>query len=429
MARIFVALHNFAYRTTETNEMPPFFESFLRTLEAAGNDVLCYFHKQQGREFGQKIPKNLLEKIKLFSPEICIFFNNEFYDITPYFDGPILIYDVDSPIKYADVDRVIRTKDRYKFAVNQSSGIKIIQEMIGAEKRNIQYIAPFTGIRSNPNADVRTNIAFCGSHWLWQGCDCVTKFLKEKPTEEERKLAIDVFNRFIKYPFVTSEEMYKEYAQPVQKQLEINDLRLYSARYSGLRRARFLTAVAPLGLEIRGEYWDNQCLNYFPEIALCYNAQPTYSVKATEDFYNSAKIGFSTSHIQAVSGFSWRVCDILASNACLVSEYRSDFAQLFPGVGFPTFSSEAEAHDRCAYVLENPNYRADVVARAHETIEKKFRPDRAVHELEDFLGIPLFTEKAGTLTFLREDEFIPKHLVARNKLLSTARRVKRRLLG
>ena len=70
----------------------------------------------------------------------------------------------------------------------------------------------------------------------------------------------------------------------------LKDIKRSALEISGLRRLDFLSAVADLGLEIRGAYWNIECLRLLPEIFLCYNNKQVYSLKDNEEFYNSAKI-------------------------------------------------------------------------------------------------------------------------------------------
>ena len=125
-------------------------------------------------------------------------------------------------------------------------------------------------------------------------------------------------------------EQYEGYLDPL-----LNNPVENAGRLSGLRRVRYLSAVADLGLELHGLYWDQACMAYFPEVAFCYNRAPISSLTENQALYNRSKLAINTNHLQAVSGFSWRVCDIMASNACLVTEFKPDMLELFPNVPLP----------------------------------------------------------------------------------------------
>ena len=70
MANVFIALYNFGRRKEDFNAMPPFFEAFLKGLQDAGNNVLCYQHKTVGREFKGQIPNEYKEKLIAFCPDL-----------------------------------------------------------------------------------------------------------------------------------------------------------------------------------------------------------------------------------------------------------------------------------------------------------------------------------------------------------------------
>ena len=130
MARIFVTLNNFCRIPEDYCAMPPFFESFLVGLREAGNDVKCFQTKAYAAttRFKDEIPseyKNLLIK---FNPDLCILFNNNFWDISNVVDCPIIIYDVDSPLEWQLKEALISNIDRYMFVYNQTKGKKSLQE-------------------------------------------------------------------------------------------------------------------------------------------------------------------------------------------------------------------------------------------------------------------------------------------------------------
>ena len=210
-------------------------------------------------------------------------------------------------------------------------------------------------------------------------------------------MARDVFKTFTDYPFKTGEQIYNEKGYTAENKLMIDNLERYTSLISGVFRARYLTAVADLGLDLRGRSWADDSMKYFPELCLCYNKEQVFSLSENEAFYNNSKIGFNTNHIQAQSGFSWRVCDIMASNACLVSEYKSGLASTFPDIPLPTFTSPAEAREQCQRILKEENLRHDIVAASHEEIEKNHRIKNLLDEMEDFLNMKLNANSSGSL--------------------------------
>ena len=111
MANIVVAIYNPLIRQ---GGMYPYFETFLNGLKDFGNNVLCFEKTSLDKELDMDVPEVLLEKIRDFKPDLFIFFNNQFWDVTKYFDVPIIIYDVDSPNAFCNLEKLKKNK-RYKY--------------------------------------------------------------------------------------------------------------------------------------------------------------------------------------------------------------------------------------------------------------------------------------------------------------------------
>lgn len=408
MAKILVSLYNFIKQTNREDVLPPFYEGFVNGLKDLGNDVLCFSYKDWNKDFSQDIPNEIESKIVNFNPNLCIFFNNNFWDVSNKLDCPIIVYDVDSPNMYANLNKIKNNPNRYKFITIQSSMVDVIKSITKTNIKNIRYVHSFTSIQPKNKRVVR-NVGFVGCNWMWGGERFLQEFLKKNPSQQEVMDAKQVLAEFIKTPIYDADYFYKKLHLDSKTRLNFFDLKETTARISGVNRAKCLEAIADLGLEIHGLYWDNPSMNYYPKATMCYNKMPIMTLADNENFYNSSLIGFNTNHIQAVSGFSWRVCDILASNACLVSEYKSDIAELFKKANIPMFTNEYEARDLVKKVLNEKNYRLDVVAKAHEIIDSEFRFDYIASNIEDFLGINIRYEKIGTLKFFSDNNNTKKN--------------------
>lgn len=396
MAKIFVSMYNFAYHKNDPYILPPFYETFVNGLKAAGNKVLCFFEKSAAL-FNEEIPEHVLVKIKDFDPDLFIFFNNTFWDITAYFDRPIIVFDADSVNFFRNKDKIISKPDRYCFLTFQEESSALIRDVCHVSGKQIRKVPLFSGVKANPKIEQKNNIAFVGWNWMSKGCKFVTDFVQKDISDEELAKARDVFYMFMKYPFKTTEEIYAEKEYDVQNKLIIDNLERDTGLISGVLRARYLTAVADLGLDLRGMSWADNSMMYFPDLSLCYNKTQTFSLLENQQFYNRSKIGFNTNHIQAQSGFSWRVCDIMASNACLVSEYKPGLKTTFPNVPLPTFTSPAEAREQCLRLLKEDNLRRDIVAASQEVINKHHRIKNILNEMEDFFKMPLQSGAEGSL--------------------------------
>lgn len=228
-------------------------------------------------------------------------------------------------------------------------------------------------------------------------------FQKKNPSATDRIIAQDSLGEFTKRPYNSIIEIINNENWHPQIPLSISDQKRAAVEISGIRRLRYFTCVADLDFEIRGAYWTINCMNYFPEVAMCYNPQLTVSLKENEEFYNSARISLNTKHIQAQNGFSFRVCDIMASNACLVTEYCEDLKTLFPKVPLPMFTSEAELREQCLRLLKNENLRREIVLASQEAIENGHRFRHVLKSIEEFTGLNLHEGSDGSVQFFTDE--------------------------
>jgi len=403
MAKIFVSMYNFARHSADYTIMPPFYETFTNGLAEAGNEVLVYFHKDFYKDFSGEMPEYIAEKVKKFNADLYIFFNNNFWDITSWTDKPILIYDVDSPLFYKNLDKVKADPNRFRYMTIQKNSVELLKEIVGVEGDIAQFAPPFTGILSDSSIEPETNISFIGSNWTWEGCRFVQQFLDNPDlANEDRLLAKKVYEEYARNPFKSSEEIYQDFGfEPEKKIVFQNDMNTAS-RISGIKRISYLETISDLGLEIHGLYFSQPNTAFFPGVAFSFNKDTVFTRQENQDVFNRSKLSFNINHIQAITGFSWRVCDIMASNAAIVTEYKPDLAEAFPGVRIPTFTTKAEAYEICKRLLENENERKEIVLESNEIIEKKYRFNHTLKAMEDFLGLTLHTEGEGTLDYIYE---------------------------
>lgn len=403
MAKVFVAMYNFGKDTGDFYKMPPFLEAFVYGLKNAGNQVLCFQHKTYGRDFNEKIPAEYENKLKQFVPDLCILFCNNFWDISNIVNCPIVIYDIDSILEFKGADNLSKNVDRYLFVVNQTLAEVNLKERFGALDKQICYIPFFSEVRADSSITPVTNISFLGSNWLWKGCGFIFPFVNSNPSTKDKEIARNILNNFVEFPFMTSNEIINNNKWHPQIPLNILENKRAAIEISGIRRLRYLTSIADLGCEIRGTYWTVDCMKYFPELALNYNSKLTLSLEENQNFYNSSKISLNTKHIQAQNGFSFRICDIMASNACLISEYCSDLKELFPRIPLPMFTSEIELRECCKKILQDEKLRLEIVESSHEAIESSHRFKHVLKQLQEFTGIDLQSNFEGNVSFISDE--------------------------
>jgi len=403
MVKILIAFHNhLLYKRnlldSQNNQdyIPAFYEGFIRGLSDAGNDLLVYNHAVLhfwNDNIVPSIDEDTEHEILEFNPDLVILFNNSFYDLSDIVDCPIIVYDVDSPLCYTNKDLLKQKPKRFKHFVSQSRAIDIVYENFGVDKKEIVHMPFFSEIRSD-NVTNDTNICFIGSKFTDYKMFPFFELLK-KLNEKEKEIWKSCFRDVWENPYITKETLINKYN--ITSENLLHKLYTYGLfpYISDTKRVTVLSQVADMGLTIYGTPNWKSDMTYDPWLTFSYSDKIVYSIDDIQNIYNRAKIGININHHQAETGFSWRVCDIMASNACLVSEYKSDLKKLFPNIDIPTFTNKYEARKICLDLLQNENKRRDIVAQCHEIIEEKYRFKNVIEAMESVLNVSLRGSKKG----------------------------------
>jgi glycosyltransferase involved in cell wall biosynthesis len=387
MAKIFLSFFNAIIDENNPRAMPCFYESFIKGLMSGGNKVLVYPVTRW--DYGEgKCPVELLQNIKGFDPDLMILFNNRFYDISSEVDCPIVIYEVDSFLYYINKKVLRENPNRFYYLVPQTDSISVLRRELGVDNNHICYFPFFSEIKPEELPQT-TNIVFIGSKFT-QGIDSpFLDFMKSNPAQEDIKKFQECFEAIKINPFITNDELVQSFhiTSPImQSFLNVDKIIAYM---SDIHRIQVLSDVSDLGLDLYGtRNWVTD-LAYELWITTNYKNTLTYSLADNQRIYNSSKIGININHLQATSGFSWRVCDIMASNACLVSEYKPDFEKLFPGIPIPLFKDIHEARKLCQQILSDEEMRKDIVLQCQNIIDKQYRFKHLLSQMENFLGLNL----------------------------------------
>lgn len=386
MARIFISFLNAIKDPVNPHAMPCFYEGFIQNLHNLGNSLLIHSH-QAFHQMGDICPPSLLSQIKAFSPELIIIFNNCFYDISKEFSCPIIIYEVDSILYYANKDKIKEKPHRYKFIVPQTDSINTIQSAFGINKKNILYIPFFSAIQAEKKIQ-DIDISFIGSKFTSPGFISPWNTIqKEEATENEKYELINIMHEIERNPFLKKDDIIKKCGIMSEKIKSICDPDTFIWALSDAKRIGVLSEIADLGLRLYGtKNWGTDIITD-PDLCLAYDCIPTYSLSHNQNIYNRSKLSININHLQATTGFSWRVCDIMASSACLVSEFRPDFKRLFPQIPFLFFEDKYEAREICIKILKEENLREDLVCKSQEMINKHFRLEHFLDEIEFFAGV------------------------------------------
>ena len=163
------------------------------------------------------------------------------------------------------------------------------------------------------------------------------------------------------------------------------------------RRIQHLAAVTEFGLSMYGSIdamWVPQMCIANPELLRCYHFQTIDSAEELAALYNRSKIALNISRVAAAnSAFSFRVPEILASGALLLTEAPARAG--LEACGFEenrhyvSFSSPADLKAKCAYYLRRGNERTAIAERASRQL-LALRDETSMH-----LVLANSVEKAG----------------------------------
>ncbi len=400
MSRIFVSAF-----CQNKNKITCFLDGFIDELKNFGNDVL-FFASDYALMDGLQAHASLIKTIKDFNPQLIILFNNNFYDydFANNFTCPIAVLEIDSVLFFSN-KHLLKRNNRTHLFVQASDSIKNIQDVLSIPSKRIHTVPLFTTIKANQAAPTTTNISFIGNLFGFHvnHNNLEEMYLKGTNNSLMQKILSISGNEIFSLNNADGELITNLLNR---HHLSINDIIGY---LSGAKRIKTLSAISDLGLNLYGpQEWLKA--KYFQDLILCYRGNDIISRDDNQRIYNESKIGLSISHMQAVKGFPLRVMDIMASNACLVSDYHGDFDVYFPGVQIPTYSSPYEARDLCQKLLKDESYRRSIVKQCNQIINEKYRFDNYRKKLEQILDVGLKENKEGSLKIIQRRDFRQKPL-------------------
>ena len=370
--------------------MPCFYEAFVKGLRDAGNALLV-FHGAWGRPFQGETARRLLDEARAWAPDLVIAFNNYGPDWAAALDCPVAVYEVDSPLYYQNCECLRARPERYSFFVLQERSREVLVDRFGVPSSRIFMTTHFTEVHAEPRRFER-NIGFVGSRfYVDRDGNPWDVFMRNRPDAQQIREYVSLLAALRADPFQEADELAARYPALA---LDAGAVSRLVFALSMEKRVQTLAAVADLGLELRGtDEWTSVACEC-ADLSLAYRPEKIVTVRDNQDFYNASRLCLNVNHLQAVSTFSWRVFDIMASNGCLVTEARDDVKRLFPKVPIPMFGNRFEAREQCRRLLENENLRQDVVAASQEAIGH-FRFARILTLMESALGLQFHGLAAG----------------------------------
>lgn len=383
MAKICVAFYNGLYNSADKSIMPAWYEVFLSGLKEYGNELLIFSIPKFRQEYGE-IDDETKNNILDFNPDLYIAFNNVFYNLD-FLDCVQIAYEADTPIYWNNLEELKQSK---KLICIFGNGEADYLRKLGIHSDRINIITPFTGVHFNDNNNPSINISFIGTRFGINRKEEMGYIAEIDETfREDYFLCIQTI---LNNPNVDIGELRKI----VKNKDIINyvDVSRILMMMSSEKRVRVLSSVVDLGLDLYGtDSWMYR-YHFDTRLNMAYKNKKVYSLIHNEEIYNNSKIAINISHYQAKDSFSWRVLDIMASNACLVTDSWSGVKKTFPELNIPIYEDEHQARYVCKKLLEDDSTRKEIVDSCHTIIDKKYRFKHHLRELEDISGVNLGTK-------------------------------------
>ena len=332
--------------------------------------------------------KVLMQQIREFNPEILLNFNHSFpvnaYELIDK-SCKICVLDADNPEFFWHAQRLKDHYTEYMYLGFQAYSKHMFEEFIGTkleEGSNYLFFPSATSIK-NENLVQDKNISFIGTNFYPKRMPKSSSFYSDK--------AIDLYKKF-ENDYLFSYDQMKELGR--EWNLHPSIFSLIKKFYIGQGRLKYMQVLSDLGFVYYGDEWE-KIASYDFELAGCFNSTLISTLEDNQLVYNTSKIAVNISHPQAKSSFSWRVMDIMASNACLLMEYKPDWIDLFgPYLSRETidsviYSDRYDMRQKAIRLLNDDALRKRCVADLNKAIRENGRWEHRFPMLEKFLHIPL----------------------------------------
>ena len=368
-----------------------FYEALAEYLISLGHDVLLWncwsyvsLHNDTLSFSSESVEQSILSQILHFNPNIILDFNNVLpTSLKEQLNVHHIVFCADNAEFICHHSRLL-TGDTHYISCSQSISQQI-QRMFNAEEKHIFIIECATGIQAQERTQDK-NITFLGTNFGASIYDFSQRVSANYALHRAEPYIEPVIRAIQDNYYIELDELYTllshTHKQPHREMLAYLLPMLKHALVKEHRIAH-LSMLSDIGLHLYGPQasradW-NELLLYNLELALCYHRKSIYSLKDNEALYNSSIIGLNISHLQAVGGFSWRVADIMASNACIMTEREDVFIKLFQDyfteeqLEVILYRDKYDMREKAIELLNNKPLRDSIVQQSHLAIEERYR--------------------------------------------------------
>ncbi len=414
MAKVLVmAYGNFRYFSPVSLE--PYIQMFINSLVRNGNTVMPYIEKDIQSDKKFKNYKNhyiAYRNVKDFNPDIVFTFNNLMDErLLKKLDVPFYVMDADTPLYWMNKELIKKYNEKYFALILNTEISDLLKKDFNLNEEKQIFIPYTTDIRAK-NIDQNKDITFIGNfiQSQWDSISCSIFNSKTNMLEKENIMRKVVFE--IKDNFKLTNETYEEYKKAFQNHaMSKNSLEATIGMvHTNYIRNSLLNSLVDLDLNIYSTSYSLSCIDYNYKLYSKCHYNTVSTVEENEKVYNESKISLSFPHHQTKTGFSWRVCDILATNSMLISNKTEKLTQFF-GDNVVTFKDEKDLKDKCLYYLNHEDERKDIVQKCQEIINKNHRFENLFKVFEEKTGYSLINSdiKGQIINTTRTQKILDKY--------------------
>lgn len=367
------------------------------------NKALFKFNKWGGEITAKS--EAFLKNIEAFKAEVVFNFNHslpgDIYEYLPS-TSKICVIDADNPETFWNSLYLKKNVNNYYFLGLQSYSKTMYEKFLDMKLKegiNYLYFPPATVVKKQ-DITQNKNISFIGSNFY--------PFYLPSQDEFYGKEGLYLFHK------IKEDYYYRPRRDEVKSNKEFKILQslvgLVGGYYVGQDRLKFLEVITDLGLTLYGVRGWGKIASYDFSIAECFDSTPQTTLLENQWVYNTSKVSINISHPQAKSSFSWRVMDIMASNACLLTEDKPDWRELFERYlsdevkNSIIYKDRFDMREKAILLLNNNELRKKCVQELNFAIEQNGRWEHRFKSLEDFLSIKILNnDHIASYTFISKD--------------------------
>ena len=382
-----------------------FIEGFANTFARMGNEVRCYV-------ITSYLEKAAGNDIKKFQPDLIISFNNVLINesLLKAVSCPVCVFGYDSVSFWDNLDLIKKNYDRFYFIHHGEDTYSQAHTLLPDANENHHFIFGYASDLRKKDIAQDIEISFIGGLGNWN--KSLSAYFTQMYYERIDFSLNDVKDKVIR----DMEDLENNHLKIINKSPKhwenlglLNYRQAIILNLTALKRFDILRNVADLGLKVFSYPQFIDVIGWDLGLAKAFDFTPSVSLEDSQYNFNRSKISLNLPHAHAQNGFSCRVCAIMASNACLLSDYRRDLELLMKPYfkAYPMFTSAAEARELCIKLLKENNYRKDIVNASQQMVEENCRFEKKIRGLSEMLNIPLdISDKSSGSTYNHFEEYM-----------------------